>query len=48
VQLGLGLIQDDRADEAGVELDGEEADLLAIGRDVVRQDLELASSERRL
>ena len=31
----------DRADEPGLELDGEDADLLPIGRDVVRQDLEL-------
>ena len=41
LELGLGLRQDQRAHQPVLELDGEDADLLSIGLDVLRQDLPL-------
>jgi hypothetical protein len=41
LELGLGLIQDDRAHEPGPERHGEEADLLPVRHDGFGQDLGL-------
>jgi hypothetical protein len=47
LELGLGLIQDDRAHEPGPELGGEEADLLRYDTTVSVRIWTWASSERR-